>query len=59
MPRESPDAPEDQPKEAPGQVTFGQLEDEVPGVPNETSPVLEQPLLETHEGPALDGNGQE
>src|SRR2546426_9548825 len=25
MPRESPDAPEDLPKEAPGQVTFGQL----------------------------------
>ena len=35
MPRESPDAPEDLPENAPGQVTFGQLEDEVPSVPNE------------------------
>ena len=35
MPRESPDAPEDLPKEAPGQVTFGQLEDEVPSMPDE------------------------
>src|SRR5258707_11050949 len=59
MPRESPDAPEDLPKEAPGQVTFGQLEDEVPSVPNEAPAGLEQPLLETREGPALNGDGQD
>ena len=58
MPREPLDAPEDLPKEASGQVTFGQLEDEVPGVPNEAPAGLEQPLLETREGPALDGDGQ-
>lgn len=28
-------------------------------MPNETSTGLEEPLLETREGPALDGNGQE
>src|SRR6266542_3323093 len=37
MPRESLDAPEHLAKEAPGQVTFGQLEDEVPGMPDEVS----------------------
>src|SRR5882762_4019917 len=58
MPRESLDALENLPKEAPGQVAFGQLEDEVPGVPNETPAGLEQPLLEAREGPALDGKRQ-
>src|SRR5437773_10147183 len=57
--REAPDAPEDLPKEAPGQVTFGQLEDEVPSVPSEPPAGPEQPLLETREGPALDGDGQD
>ena len=57
--REAPDAPEDLLKEAPGQVTFGQLEDEVPSVPNEAPAGLEQPLLETREGPALNGDGQD
>jgi len=59
MPRESPDAPEDLPKDAPGQVTFGQLEDEVSSVPNEAPAGLEQPLLETREGPALEGDRQD
>ena len=54
-----PDAPEDLLKEAPRQVTFGQLEDEVPSVPNEAPAGLEQPLLETREGPALNGDGQD
>src|SRR5436189_4235133 len=57
--REAPDAPEDLLKEAPGQVTFGQLEDEVPSVPNEAPAGLEQPLLETRAGPALDGDRQD
>ena len=37
MPRESLDAPEDLPKEAPCQVALGQLKDEVPGMPDEAS----------------------
>jgi len=52
MPREPLDAPEDLPKEAPSQVAFGQLEDEVPGVPNEAPTGLEQSLLQAREGPA-------
>src|SRR5262249_18117052 len=56
---ESLDAPEDLPEEAPGQVTFGQLEDEVPGMADQAPTGLEQPLLETREGPALDGDGQD
>jgi len=59
MPRESPDAPEDLPKEAPGQVTFGQLEDEVPSMPDEPPAGLEEPLLETRQRPALDGERQD
>ena len=39
-------------------VTFGQLEDEVPGVPNESATGLEQRLLQTREGPTLDGDRQ-
>ncbi len=56
MPRESLDAPEDLPKEAPGQVTFGQLEDEVPSMPDEPPTGLEESLLETRQGPALPGS---
>jgi len=59
VPREPLDALENLPKEAPGQVTFGQLEDEVSSVPNEAPAGLEQPLLETREGPALNGDGQD
>jgi hypothetical protein len=43
--RQPLDAPEDLPKETPGQVTFGQLEHEVPRMPDEASAGLEQPLL--------------
>jgi hypothetical protein len=35
MPRESLDAPENLPKQAPCQVAFGQLQDEVPGMSDE------------------------
>jgi hypothetical protein len=59
MPCELLDAPENLPKEAPGQVTFGQLEDEVPSVSNEAPAGLEQLLLETREGPVLNGDGQD
>jgi len=34
------------------------LQDEVPGMSNEASARFEQPLLETRQGPALDGDGQ-
>jgi len=57
-PRESLDAPEDLPKQALGQVVFGKLEDEVPRVPDEAPPGLEQPLLQARQGPALDGKRQ-
>jgi hypothetical protein len=58
MPREPLDAPDDLRKEARRQLTFGQLQDEVPGVPNEASAGLEQALLQAREGPALDGRGK-
>jgi hypothetical protein len=57
VPRELLDATEDLPKERRRQVALGQLQDEVSGVPNEASAGLEQPLLETREGPALNGDG--
>ena len=57
-PREPLDALENLPQEAPCQVAFGKLQDEVPGRSNEASARFEQPLLETRQGPALDGDGQ-
>ncbi len=59
MPRESLNAPEDLPKERRCQVALGQLENEVPGVPNEAPAGLEQTLLETRQRPALDGERQD
>ena len=59
MPRQSLDAPEDLPKEAARQVALGQLEDEVPRMPDQPPARLEQPLLETREGPTLDSDGQD
>src|SRR3989442_6822106 len=50
MPPDSGDAPENLPKERRCQVAFGELEDEVPGVPNKAATGLEQPLLETFSG---------
>jgi hypothetical protein len=58
MPRELLDAPENLPKEAPGQVTFCQLEDEVSGVSDEAPAGLEQTLLQARQRPALDGDRQ-
>src|SRR6266404_1206088 len=63
MPSRPIDAMENLPKEAPrqvtlGEVTLGEVEDEASGMPDETSARLEQPLLETREGPDLDGDGQ-
>jgi hypothetical protein len=53
------DAPEDLPKETPGQVTFGQLKHEVPRMSNEASAGLEQALLEARQRPVLDGDRQD
>src|SRR5260370_2843611 len=58
MPRESLDALENLTKEASRQVALGELQSEVPGMPDEAAARLEQPLLEAREGPALDGDGQ-
>ncbi len=57
-PRESLDAAENPPKEASRQVAFGQLEHEVPRTPDQPPAGLEEPLLETRQGPALDGDRQ-
>ncbi len=59
MPRESLDAPEDLPKQVSRQVALGQLEDEVPRMPDEAPAGLEEPLLEARQGPALDGERQD
>jgi hypothetical protein len=39
-------------------VAFGELQGEVPGMPDEPAARLEEPLLEAREGPSLDGEGQ-
>jgi hypothetical protein len=49
MPGEPLDAPEDLPKEASCQVAFGQLEGEVPCMPNEGQAGFEQPSLQGRE----------
>jgi hypothetical protein len=49
MPRESLDAVENLPKEAPGPVAFGLLEDEGARMPDEAPAGLEQPLLQARE----------
>lgn len=59
MPREPQDAPEDLLKQALCQVAFGQLKDEVPGMPDEAPAGLEEPRLEARQGPALDGERQD
>ena len=58
MPREPLDALENLPKERRCQVALDQLEDEVSSVRNEAPAGLEEPLLETRQGPALDGDRQ-
>src|SRR5712691_6185270 len=58
-PRESLDALENLTKEVPRQVASGELQGEVPGMPDEASARPEQPLLEAREGPTLDGDRQD
>ncbi len=50
--------PENLPKEAPCQVVLGQLEHEVPRVPDQPPAGLEEPLLQVRQGPALEGERQ-
>src|SRR5262245_54044703 len=56
MPRQPLDAREDVMKERPRQVAFGELQREVPSVPDQPPAGLEQPLLKAREGPILDGD---
>jgi len=58
MPSESLDAPENLPKEAPRQVALGQLEHEIPRMPDQPPAGLEQALLQARQRPALDGDRQ-
>jgi hypothetical protein len=44
--RESLDAPDNLPKQALREAALGQLEDEVPGMPDQATTGLEQSLLE-------------
>jgi hypothetical protein len=46
-------------KEVPRQGAFGELQGEVPGMPDEASARPEQPLLEARHGPVLDGDQQD
>src|SRR5437870_1882026 len=39
-------------------MAFGQLQNEVPGVPDEAPAGFEEPLPETHQGRTLDGGRQ-
>ena len=59
VPHESFDAAENLPKETPCQGAFGELQDEVPGMPNQAAAGLEQPLLQARQRPTLNGQGQD
>jgi hypothetical protein len=54
MPGESLDAPENLPKQALRHVALGQLEAEVPGMPDQAPAGLDEPLREARQRPALD-----
>jgi len=58
VPRESLDAPNNLSEEAPRQVAFRELQDEVPGMPNEAPAGLEESLLQARQRPALNGPGE-
>ena len=57
MPHESLDARDDLPKQLPSQVALGQLQDEVPSVPNEPAAGLEESLLRENGIVAVSGHG--
>ena len=52
VPRQSLDAPENLPEQARRQVALGELQDEVPGMPDQASAGLEESLLEARQRPA-------
>jgi hypothetical protein len=54
MPRESLDASKNLPEQTRRQVAFGELQDEGPGMPDEASAGLDEPLPETRRRPTLD-----
>jgi hypothetical protein len=58
-PHELLDALENLPKHAPGQVAFGELQGEVPGMSDEAAAGLEESLLQARQRPALDGPGED
>jgi len=58
VPRQPLDARHDLPEQNPCQAAFGKLQDEVSGMPNEAATGLEEPLPETRQRPALDGQRQ-
>src|SRR5262245_61344996 len=55
MPREPLDTRHDLREQGPCQVAFGELQGEVPGMSDEPPARLEQPLLQTRQRSALDG----
>src|SRR5262245_24434555 len=59
VPRQPLDACDDLPKQRPCQVTFGELQGEVSGMPDQAPAGLEEPLLETRQRPTLNGAGQD
>ena len=58
MPRQPLDVGKDLAKERSSQVTFGELQGEVPGVADQPPAGLEELLLQARERPVLDGDGQ-
>src|SRR5262249_43809098 len=59
VPCESLNAPKKLPKEGSRQVALGELQDEVPGMSDQPAARLEEPLLQTRQRPALDGDGED
>jgi hypothetical protein len=58
MPRQLPDTREGLTEERSSQVALGELQREVPGMPDEAAARLEQALLKARQRPALDGERQ-
>src|SRR5262249_21847559 len=59
VPRQPLDACDDLPKQRPCQITFGELQGEVSGMPDQAPAGLEEPLLEARQRPTLNGGGED